>query len=345
MKILSWTWLFISLIIAFISCRESEQPVGKTETVSGEYRKGCFVVNEGNFGWGFGEISFIGEDGKTENNIFGANNQGKVLGNVAQSMTIFEEKAYIVVNNSQKIEVLAPKTMKSLGTISGFISPRYFCALNSEKAFVTDLYANGVWVVNPKKMLIEKKIPFDGWSEGILADGKNLLVCNMKNGSLVVFDAFSEEKLKEISLHKEAQSLVKVKSGDIWVLCAGGLSEQNAEIFVIDSKEFFVKKSFKIQKRASNLQTDASGENVYFLSQGLYKMNINAAAIPEKPVILQENALFYGFIVKKDGDILLSDARDYVQRGKVTLFDQKTFLPKNTYEAGIIPGFFCEIAQ
>ena len=93
------------------------------------------------------------------------------------------------------------------------------------------------------------------------------------------------------------------------------------------------------------MQTDASGENVYFLSQGLYKMNINAAAIPEKPVILQENALFYGFMVKKDGDILLSDARDYVQRGKVTLFDQKTFLPKKTYEAGVIPGFFCEIAQ
>jgi len=40
-------------------------------------------------------------------------------------MNIINGKAYLVVNNSSKIEIINPKTFKSIGTITGLRSPRY----------------------------------------------------------------------------------------------------------------------------------------------------------------------------------------------------------------------------
>lgn len=345
MKNLSWKSLFISFVFFLASCQNSTQPVSDTPAPSGTYKKGHFVINEGNFGWGHGTISFIHEDGRTENEIFKNANGGKILGNVVQSMSIFDSKGFIVVNNSQKIEVVTPENMKSVGVIQGLTSPRYFLGIRSDKAYVTDLYANGIWVVNPKKMSIERKIDFQGWTERMLLDGKNLWVCNMTRGSVGVFDVENDVLIKEISLHKEAGSIVKDKDGKIWVLCSGGISEQNSKLFVINPTSFEIEKILSLPRRASNLQTDSGGENLFFLCQGLFKMNHKDNILPEKPVIPAGNEIFYGYTVKKDGDLLISDARDYVQRGTVSLYDGKTFLRKKIFEVGIIPGFFCEIAQ
>jgi DNA-binding beta-propeller fold protein YncE len=346
-KNLFWTWSFISLLSGLLvfSCKEAGEPVSGNPAPSGKYQNGYFVVNEGNFGWGYGEISFIGQDGRVENEIFRNANNGKILGNVAQSMTIFEGKAYIVVNNSSKIEITEPKSMQSLGLIAGFTSPRYFCPVNSEKAYVTDLYANALWRVNPQKMSIEKKIPFDGWSEAMLFDGKKLWVTNMTKGNLVVFDVFDDKILQTIALHKEPNSIAQDADGKIWVLCGGGLNEQSGKIFVINPESFNIEKSFDLKKRAANLQADKSRREIYFLAGGLFKMNIDSQTPPSKAVIENSSAVFYGYTVKADGDILIADAKDYVQKGKVVLYEKDSHVPKKNFDVGVIPGFFCELAQ
>ena len=102
------TRIVIFSLLIHTSCEnESQDPIDDTNpiSVSKNFKNGFFVVNEGNFSWGKATLSFIHQDGKVENNIYEKVNN-KVLGNVGQSMSIFNDKGYIVVNNSQKVEVV-----------------------------------------------------------------------------------------------------------------------------------------------------------------------------------------------------------------------------------------------
>jgi len=57
-------------------------------------------------------------------------------------MTIQGNNAYIVVNNSGKIEVVSRNDLKSVAIINGLVSPRYISFVNEKKAYVTSLYSD-----------------------------------------------------------------------------------------------------------------------------------------------------------------------------------------------------------
>ena len=96
------------------------------------------MINEGNFQDADGSISFINpDDGSVKQDLFGSVNNGLALGDVVQSMTIDDDFAYVVVNNSNKIEVVNANTFVSEHTIQGLSLPRYFTTLNG-KGYVTE---------------------------------------------------------------------------------------------------------------------------------------------------------------------------------------------------------------
>src|SRR5665648_62997 len=110
----------IFLFPIVVSCTKiSNNPTGSFLTGSG-----VFILNEGNFRWGNGSLSFYSYDSsKIYNDLFHTIN-GRPLGDVPNSMKTIGDKAYIVVNNSGKIEVINSNTLESLTTINGLISPR-----------------------------------------------------------------------------------------------------------------------------------------------------------------------------------------------------------------------------
>lgn len=92
--------------IFLVSACEKEPEV-PTPSIVSSFTNGVFILNEGAFGAGNSGISFYS---KNENSLIPdlyqqANNLP--LGDVLQSMTIFGQKAYLCVNNSQKIEVVS----------------------------------------------------------------------------------------------------------------------------------------------------------------------------------------------------------------------------------------------
>jgi len=87
------------------------------------YEHGIFVTNEGAFGNSNGSVSYVGKDSATAvNHLFEMVN-GRPLGDVVQSMTVANDKGFIVVNNSQKVEVVDIKTFQSIGVIPGWSIP------------------------------------------------------------------------------------------------------------------------------------------------------------------------------------------------------------------------------
>ena len=113
--------------------------------------KGLFITNEGNFQYGNATLSFYNPETKEiENEVFYRANAMR-LGDVAQSMIIRDGIGWVVVNNSHVVFAIDIHTFKEVGRITNFTSPRYIHFISDEKAYVTQIWDNRIFIVNPKK--------------------------------------------------------------------------------------------------------------------------------------------------------------------------------------------------
>src|SRR2546421_1774917 len=109
-------YLAVLLAMNFIitGCKKDEKPLPATASLN--LTNGVFITNEGSFGNGDGSVSFFRPAShEIINDVFMTVNH-RPLGDVVQSMILFNNKGYIVVNNSQKIEVVNKNNFSSTGT-------------------------------------------------------------------------------------------------------------------------------------------------------------------------------------------------------------------------------------
>ena len=112
-------------MILVFSCKK-DKPETKTDTIIQNFGKGVYIVNEGGFGYGNGSVSYYSPSDCTITLDLFKSQNAKPLGDICQSLTFFNQKGYVVVNNSQKIEVGKQSELTSLATISGFTFTLFF---------------------------------------------------------------------------------------------------------------------------------------------------------------------------------------------------------------------------
>lgn len=333
--------LFLALLLLF-SCTEfREEP--PTEPDNGT---GAFIVNEGKFMGGDGSLSFFSYDSSTVyNDLFAAKNS-RPLGDVPNSMIIYGDQGYIVVNNSGKIEVIDKTSLKSTATISGLISPRNIAVPDGSKAYVSSLYSDSIAIIDLKRNLIKGYIDVGKSTESLLVNGGVTYVTNWLDGNTVyVINNATDRIFDSIKVGTEPESMVIDKYNQLWVLCTGGWRKEHpAELYVINTGSNEVSGKFifpAISDSPSNLRIDGPGQTLYYLNNGVWKMNIDAAALPASALIAQSGQLFYRMKINPvNGDILVTDAVDYVQSGYLLVHkDDGTFISK--HKTGVLPGDIC----
>jgi hypothetical protein len=319
---------------------------------------GAFVVNEGAYGGGNSSVSFLDfSTGIMHNGLFAQSN-GFPLGDVAQSMIIEGNTGYIVVNNSQKVEVVNLDDLSVKATITGFQGPRYM-AIAGGKGFVSDWFSNKVCVVNLVSNTIVKQIPAGNGPDQLLFAGNRLFVCNIggwgTDSTVTVIDPVNGSVITTLTVGINPNSIVADKNGKIWILCGGstgpdftgGTPDDIAGTLVrIDPTSVTIEKNIPIPAflHPLKLTINGAGDRLWYLlgSDGYYgqvtRMNIADTLFQTNPLI---NRMFYGLGVDPEsGIVYCGHAPSFSQNGYLIRF-LASGTPLDSMEAGIAPNGFC----
>lgn len=344
--------IVVLLLASSVGCMKWEYEDGESFATSGA---GLFVINEGNFQYGNASLSYYNPATKSvENEVFYRANAMK-LGDVAQSMTLYGDTGWIVVNNSHVIFAIDPTTFKEKGRIENLTSPRYIHFLNDEKAYVTQLWDNRIFIVNPKRYEITGYIECpamtmeSGSTEQMVQWGKYVFVnCWSYQNRILKIDTTTDKVVAELEVGIQPTSLVLDCYGKLWTITDGGYEDspygyEAPSLYCIDAETFTIEKQFRFAKgdAPSEVQLNGRGDKLYWINNDVWAMDVTADRIPVKPFIPYSDTLYYGLTIDpRSGEVYVADAIDYVQAGKIYRYSEQGERLDEFY-VGIIPGAFC----
>jgi len=347
MKNLSTVCAFVTLLLFFTSCSEENK---EPEVPLGDYEYGYFVSNEGPFQNGSGSITFVGQDGSVEQNIYKKVN-GQDLGNIVNSMQIVDDKAYIVVNNSNKIVVANRYTMQSQASIVGenIKSPRYFAASNG-KGFISnwgdpfDPLDDFITVISLESNTVLTTISVGEGPEKMLIEGEDLFVCLQggygTNNKVVVIDIFDLNIKATLSVGDVPNSIVADGNGEVRVLCGGNPdwtgNETMGMLYRIIPRNYDVSSiDFSDTDHPGLLSWDM-GKLYYSLNGEVYEMAEDDENLPGSSIDGLDG-FFYSMTVQ-NGELYATDAADFVSEGTLRVFNVNSGALLESIPTGIVPG-------
>jgi YVTN family beta-propeller protein len=310
--------VLLLLLISGTSLLTSCENEDNEPTLPPAVLSGIFVVNEGAFMQGNGSISFLSYDSNYYNNDLFKSANNLPLGDVVQSMCIYNRMGYICVNNSQKLEVVNMVDFKRTAKIT-IGSPRYFIGY-SNRGYVSDWSDNTVKVIDLTSNTIFKTIPCGNGPEQMLGYSQSMFVCNgggfSTDSTVTVIDVPSLNVKDTIITGVNPSSLVMDANNKLWVLCSGTTGPDyqpntaddiGGKLMQIDPLTYTILKVFNFAQgdHPIKLTKDVSGQTLYWLhgsggyTGSLRKLNINDTQLPTTNFI---NRDFYGLGIRTDNN-------------------------------------------
>ncbi|MFL9833839.1 YncE family protein [Chryseobacterium terrae] len=318
-------FIFGFVLLFSISCTSDYEEVIPEIT----YNNGFFITNEGNFGKPNAEVTFLTRDlSLMQNDIYKAKNNEN-LGDVLQTIVFNGDKAYLLLNNSNKIQIVDRYTFKKTGEITAQLNnPRYMAIANGN-LYVSNDNQSAIKFVTVYKLSdnsFVKKIDFASTStvENVVEAGGTIFV---QNASYGFGDTITKINTTTNSIDGAA---ITVPNGDI-----NKTISSNGNVYTIagtatDSYIYQISPTGAITKTTTlngigngkNLQID--GGRFYFTSTNkVYSMDMNSTTVPTNPIITAVDGgsyfTLYGFSVI-DGRIFTSDVKGFTQPSEITVY-------------------------
>ena len=332
----------------FNNLTECENGTNPLDAFLGAFENGILVTNEGPFGNGTGTVTFISDDYSTIDDTIFNDVNGSDLGNIVQSMGFSGDHAYIIANNSHKIEVVNRYTFETIATITeGLNNPRYFVAVGTN-GYVTnwgdpfDETDDFVAIIDLTTNTVTSTISVTFGPEKIIESRGNIYVAHQggysQNSILTIINAESNSFITTIEVGDVPNSMV-ISEGNLWVLCGGNPNwtgnETNGRLVKIDvnTNETVQAFDFELTEHPSSLTIDATNL-IYSLGGGVYSNDTSSASLPTNSII---DGFFYA-MTANDGKLYATDAGDFASNGSLIIYDLTTNTEMQTIEVGIIPG-------
>ncbi|RXR17705.1 hypothetical protein EQG63_09470 [Flavobacterium amnicola] len=355
MKFIKITAFTLFTALFFTSCSNDDEMVTpQLQIPLGNYASGVLILNQGNFGTPNSTMSYVSDDlAKFQDNIFGIVNPDETLGDTGQDLGFYGDKAYIVVNNSNKIEIVNRYTMKHITSITvGLSNPRYI-AFYKGKGYVTNWGDGGsdtddfVAVINLTSNTVTSSIPVAEGPERIVVENDKLYVAHKGGynfGNTVSMINPVNNAITPITVGDVPNSLVE-NNGTLYVMCEGkpswSGSETGGKLVKINlSNNSTSSIAFATTSHPSNLVID---NDLMYYTEGsnIYKMNVTATSLPIDELFSTTAQGVYGVysFAVKNSKIFVGDAVDYSSNGKVYIYSLSGVLKKD-YTVGVIPAGF-----
>ncbi len=208
-------------ILLITSCRDDDK--NSTDT---DYSKGTWIVNQGKFQDGTGTLTFYDGE-KAIQNVFQKENDGRVLGNIVQSIIKVGNKYYIAVNNADKVVVADAQTMKFLKEIS-IDFPRYF-ATDGSKLYVSgwnkDFSTGAVYEIDTQNDVVKNIVNLPKTPEGMTISSDKLYVTqtdvSFQSKEIVIINTNNNMIIKTLEVCDNPQTAITDATNQVWVICRG----------------------------------------------------------------------------------------------------------------------------
>lgn len=347
--------MIAAVAVFFVSCSDDDTIIENNEPL-GAYDNGVLILNQGNFGQDNSSISYLSNDFATfQNNAFLAVNPTKVLGNTGQDIGFYNDLAFVVLNASNKIEIVNRYTLEYVATIdSGLDNPR-FIAFANEKGYVTNWGDAGVATddyvatINLTNYTVSGSIPVVEGPERIVENNGKLYVAHQGGygygTTISVISSTSNTVTNTITVGDVPNSL-QVENGNLYVICGGKASWTGTETLGklvkinLDSESVTTSIDFAFGNHPSNLYI-ADNSIFYTQDSDVFKMSLTASSLPTASLFSTVGQGVYGVysFAVENNKIYVGDAADYNSNGKVYIYSTTGILD-NQFTVGVIPAGF-----
>lgn len=343
--------LFVTILtcsLTFIGCTDDDPtaPVQENPLVT----SGVYILNEGGFNKSNASLSvFLPDSHKVYSDVFAAAN-GRMLGDVGNDIVLYDNKAYIVMNNSHRVDVISTITHASLGTIAvPGNSPFKLTVVNAGKGYITNLYKGTVTSFDPSTYaVIKDDIKVGTNPQGIVTAGGKVFVCNSGYGAdstISVIDPAKDSIVATIAVTASPTDIAVDADGDLIVVSYGVGSypdpakESPGAITMIDPKTLTVTATIPLPLATyghpSELTLSKYGYGFTVVKNGLLKFDTRTNSVITPTFI---TGTPYSIAVDDATErIYTGDARDFNSSGLLRVY-AKSGVQVDSATVGIIPG-------
>ena len=324
------------LLIILFSC-DPDTYNDKDENIFNEW---VFVACEGNFGASNGSISMI--------NNFGEMKEVTEIGDVVQSLEVYNNKLFVIVNNSHKIiayDITAEGLrMPGITIDTDNSSPREMKIVN-DKLYFTNWNSSDIKILNLKTYIIEDSIKMPGKPESIEFDGTNLwtgiqLNEDYTDGNKLIKVNVSNNSIDGTYEIGKGPTSITFRDNNVFVANTYYDSEYNA--FYGTTKFSSVDDKVDIEYYGSGV---VCGGDVMTYNQEIYRSYEGGAAKIGNDLKILEQTKIGSFTPsqlyssKINNDYIYFGITDFKDLNQVKVFD---FYNNEiaSYNVGIIPGDF-----
>jgi len=328
--------LVLSSTLIFNACRKDEET-----TVITPDTKGVIVLNEGGFQKSNGSVGIYKPGTSSYSDLFKTAN-GRPLGDVVQSITEIAGKYYIVVNNSNKIEVVNKSDFKSVATIN-INQPRNVLKVNDNKAYISQ-FDNTMSVLDLNSNTINSTINIKASTDNMALLNNKIYVCKAYSNKIFVINGTDNAVIDSLIIGSGLASIANVGTTKLALFCLGtvdfstGAITENGKIVFINQDSVKIERTFPLTTGSYGGSMISYSSNLYFTfgDKKLYSMS-NTATSGSTKNVLTSSGNIYGFNVNNDGEIFVTDAGDFTSEGKVYIYNA-TGVKQKEFTAGIVPS-------
>lgn len=351
MKRLNKLVLAIASLSILAACSDDDDTI--ENPIAGDYQNGIFVSGEGS-GSVMGSISFVSNDFATTEQQVYQNVNNDDLGLYLQSMSFYEDNAYIVVD-AGTVTVTDRYTMEKEATITtGLTLPRYMTFANG-KGYISD-WGNAfdetddyIAVVNLESYTVETTIPVGNGPEQLVVspDGNKLFVSHKgaysTNNIVSVISTTDDSVTTTIEVEDNPDEMVITDSNQLVVLSEGNIiydedwqptGYTDAALSVIDmDSNTLVSATLFDEGNQPSLMAYNNGTIYYVLNGAVYVANDSVSELSDFPMLLLEDINAYGFAVNDDY-IFVANA-SFTGQSELEVFDAATFSEVESFTAPV----------